>query len=111
MSTIIDIIPGVNNIKSGIELFTANDVFTKEKLTKKELLMNTLGMFPRFKFFKGVNTISKFNKNIKKSKTFFKSTNNINLLKENTNIPKNYTREGANYKQSIKRSYNIILKN
>ena len=102
MSTIIDMIPGVNKIKSGIELITRKDIFTKEKLTKEELLMKTLGMFPGSNFFKGVNSISKINKNIKRSKTFFKSTNNINLLKENTNIPKNYAREGANRKQALK---------
>ena len=59
LSSIVDLIPVVGNIKSGYEAIFGNDLITNEKLDAKERLSIALGLIPGFNYINKGNKIRK----------------------------------------------------
>ena len=59
VSSALDFIPGVGNVKSLGEAITGKDMITGEELSKTERTLSVLGAIPRWKLVKKWETLEK----------------------------------------------------
>ena len=112
ISSTIDFIPGVGNVKSAVEAFSGKDLITGEELSGMERAFSILGVIP------GVNFL-KNGKHLKNGQKFLKAAQraqNAGKIKNAVNFAKAGARamKKANWVQNLLRTgakvTNLVLK-